>query len=243
MIMSDLLLHEDNIEPQNFSVALQSFTTKHSFRTYGKKEPVTYEFTQDRGLIHQYHLLYEMMYRRSFKGSNHNSYYNDKEDFHDKISHILIARRGRLCLGGCRLTIREADEAWDLPVESAGFKFREHFPALPLNQVRHAEISRFAIMEDSGHDDIHDKLCKAILEKATGDNIHYLFVMSPYHLAKNWLTIASSFGIKTTQITDAIHAVDKMPGSEMSGQLTLSDLTDFCTDGVSFTANAEILAD
>lgn len=224
--MSEIDLYKENAEPQSFLGALQSSVTNRLSRPYGENEPIVYEFTQDNALLHQYFRLREFMYRKSFKKEN----YNGGEDFHDKLSYILIARRGRLCLGGCRLTIREGDEAWPLPVEGAEFNLRDLFPELPLARVRHAEISRFAIMEDSGDKTILSGLCKVMYNKVTTSNIHYLFVRSPYHLARNWRLVANSFGVKTTRICNGIHPIDRILGPDITWYLTLSDLTSYCMD-------------
>ncbi|MDE3060927.1 MAG: hypothetical protein KGJ06_07940, partial [Pseudomonadota bacterium] len=75
-------------------------------RTPRLPEPIVYEFTNDRALLHQYYRIREIMYRKVFNTEK----FVGEEDVHDKVSHILIARRGRLVIGGCRLTVREADE-------------------------------------------------------------------------------------------------------------------------------------
>src|SRR5688572_29624825 len=75
-------------------------------RTPKRHEPIVYEFTDDRALLHQYYRIRETMYRKI----HHVDKFSGAEDVYDKISHILIARRGKLCIGGCRLIIREGDE-------------------------------------------------------------------------------------------------------------------------------------
>jgi hypothetical protein len=214
-------LYRDNSKPRNLLEALQAAVINRYSKPYNKQEPVVYEFTHDRGLLHQYYPLREKLYRKMYNCEEIRA----DEDVHDKLSYILIARRGNLCLGGVRLTVREGDEMWDLPMETEAFKLREKFPNLPLNRQRHGEISRFAIMEDTG-DDIFHGLCKVMYEKVVSLNIHYLFAKSTYPLARNWRLIANSFGVKTTRICNDIEVPSpQYIQDEMKWYVTLSNLS------------------
>jgi hypothetical protein len=220
--MAKPILYKDNSKPQNILEALQSVILNRLFKPYGNNEPIVYEFTQDRAMLHQYYRLREVMYRKMFETDK----FMGEEDLHDKLSYILIARRGRLCLGGCRLTIREHDEMWQLPMEGDEFKLRNLFPDLHLEKERHGEISRFAIMEDSGSDDnIFYGLCKVMYDKVTSSNIHYLFAKSTYPLARNWRLIANSFGVKTTQICKDLNVPENPIHPGVKWFVTLSDLS------------------
>jgi hypothetical protein len=228
--MTKPALYKDNSKPKSFLEALQSAIINRVVKPYNKNEPVIYEFTQDRGLLYQYYLLRQAMYRKMFSSDN----FDGGEDLHDKLSHILIARRGNLCLGGCRLTIREYDEMWALPMESEHFKVRELFPELPLGRVRHAEISRFAVMEDSGDKDIFYGLCKVMYDKVIDSNIHYLFAKSTLVLARNWRLVANSFGVKTTKICNDLK-IPEIPihptiDADVKWYVTMSDMSSYCHD-------------
>jgi hypothetical protein len=228
-IMSEQMpqqIQKDEYESLNFFSTLQTIATKREFNPYAKGEPVVYEFTDDPALLHQYYMLREERYRRVFNLKD----FNGGEDHYDKLSHTLIARRGRLCLGGCRLTIREGDETWRLPTEVDDYIFRDLFPELSLDKLRHAEISRFVVMEDSSEEDVVYGLSKAMYNKVTNSNIHYLFVSSTYSMARNWRMVSNSFGVKTTRIVNGIHPPDKVLGEDIKWYLTLSDLTRFCND-------------
>jgi len=211
---------ENTAEKEN-QTEIQSAITRRLLKPYSKNEPVVYEFTQDRAMLHQYFRLRSIMYDKVFKVDG----YNWGEDFYDKIGHILIARRGNLCLGGCRLIIREGDEAWPMPMESDEFNLRKTFADLPLDKVRHAEISRFAVMEDCGESNIFGELCKIVYDKVTTSDIHYLFVKSPYRMARSWRFIANNFGVKTTRIIEGVHPVDNTLSPDIKWYLILSDLT------------------
>lgn len=222
-------IQQDEPSSLNFISALHEIATRRSFNPYAKNEPVVYEFTDDPGLLHQYYRLREDRYRKVFNLNN----FNGGADKYDKLSYILIARRGNLCLGGCRLTIREGEETWLLPTEVDEYIFRDLFPELSLDKVRHGEISRFVVMEDSGDEDITYGLSKAMYNKVTSSNIHYLFVSSTYSMARNWKMISNSFGVRTTRIVNGIHPPDRVLGEDIKWYLTLSDLTKFCDNDYS----------
>jgi hypothetical protein len=213
-------LYRDNSKPRNLLEALQAAVINRYTKPYGGHEPIVYEFTQDRALIHQYHRLLEAMYSRIYAAQNFVA-----DDVYDKLSYVLVARRGRLCLGGCRLTVREYDERWKLPLESEGFIMRDVFPELPLDSVRHGEISRFAIMEDAGDEDIFHGLCKVMYQKVIELQVHYLFAKSTYTLARNWRLIANSLGVKTTKICDHLNVPEHPAIPDQKWYVTLSNLS------------------
>lgn len=153
-------------------------------------DPVVYEFTDDRALLHQYYRLRELMYRKI----HHTGKFSGKEDVHDKIAHILIARRGKLVVGGCRLIVREGDEDFLLPMEQDEFTVRGAFPHCPLSSVRHGEISRFAVMDDDPDKlEIMLALSKLIIEKCLVADLAYAFLKAPGMLmARNWRKIGQA---------------------------------------------------
>jgi hypothetical protein len=192
-------------------------------RRFGKSarepEPVVYEFTDDRGLLHQYYRLREIMYRKVY----HTDKFVGEEDVYDKLSHILIARRGRLCIGGCRLIIREADEDFQLPMETSDFKLRGQLSGLPLNKVRHGEISRFAVMDDDGAQvEVMLTLSQLIIEKCINAELGYVFLKTPGLLmARNWRKIARTHcHLHDACIRTDIHMPQDPAYPEIQWQLT-----------------------
>lgn len=153
-------------------------------------ESVAYEFTKEKNLLDQYYRLREKMYRYVFKTEK----FIGDEDNYDKISHILIARRGRLCVGGCRLTIIEKNEVFPLPMETADFQLRNAFFDYPLNKLRHAEISRFAVMdEDKDKFEIMRTLSQLIIEKCINSEVAYVFIKTSLPMARNWRRIGKIY--------------------------------------------------
>lgn len=232
--MSRPVLYTDNEKSRNFFESLQDSLIRRYSKFSSRNEPVVYEFTTDRALIHQYHVLLEAMYRRMYKADG----FSAAGDIYDKISHILIARRGRLCLGGVRLTIREGDELWNLPMESDAFKLREAFADLPLSDMRHGELSRFAVMEDAGDEDIFLGLCNVMYEKVLEEKICYLFAKSNYRLARNWRLIANKLGARTTRICEEIEVPEHPIIRDEKWYVTLSNMTSLYKDEQPSTADA-----
>jgi len=175
---------------QHFLENLQGSILRRLSKTlWSRHEPVVYEFTNDRALLHQYYHMREIMYRKmSFVYD-----YVGEEDEYDKISHILIARRGRLCVGGCRLTTREADEDFLLPMESPDFKLRDVLPNLLLRKFRHGEISRFAVLDDDDDKlDVMLALSQLIIEKCVSAGLGFAFIKSNLPMARNWRKIGQT---------------------------------------------------
>jgi len=208
----------DKSREKNLLEELQASLVKRFGRSPSQLEPLVFEFTNDRGLLHQYYRLREVMYRKVFNTDK----FVGTEDIHDKLSHILIARRGRLCVGGCRLTIREADEDFLLPMESADFKLRDVFPNLPLKKLRHGEISRFAIMdEDDDRLEIMGLLSQLIIEKCNSSELGYAFLKSSLPMARNWRKIGQTLcGLKKMRICTEVKVPENPIHPEITWYLT-----------------------
>lgn len=208
----------------NFLVSMQESLIRRFKGSMKSPEPVIYEFTSDKGYLHQYYRLRCQLFGRDLMTSEEIG-----ADIHDKISEILIARRGRLVIGACRLTVREGDEQFLLPMEEENFQLRKVFPHLPLNKERHAVISKFAILEEHRQLDILQGLCQVMFEKVIASDIHYLFARGRnYVLARNWRLIANSFGAKHTQICKDVEMPMDPNFPEEKPVLTFSDLSALC---------------
>jgi len=212
--MTKSVPHSGKNHEMNLLEELQASLVKRFGRAQHQPEPLVFEFTNDRGLLHQYYRLREIMYRKVFNTDK----FVGEEDVHDRLSHILIARRGRLCVGGCRLTIREADEDFLLPMENADFKLRNIFPNLPLRKLRQGEISRFAIMdEDEDKLEIMGLLSQLIIEKCNNSELGYVFLKSSLPMARNWRKIGQTLcGLKKMRICTEV----KVPANPIHPEIT-----------------------
>jgi hypothetical protein len=222
MFMSEPTSYRDNARPQGMLENLQDMVIRRFSRTPKPLEPVVYEFTDDKALLHQYYIMRERMLG------------TDKylprgvlpQDIHDKVSHILIARRDKLCIGGARLTIREGDETFPLPMESDEFKLRDIFPHLPLDTEKHAVISKFAILDDQKNAEILYALCKIMYRRMLKNDVRFLFIRATnIALARNWRLISNTLRPQSTRICSEIDVPDSpmYPGEKQ--HLVFTDLT------------------
>ena len=214
----------DNNPPRSLIEELSVSLQSRFGRTPRQPEPVVYEFTTDWGLLNQYYRVREKMYRKIHNTSK----FTGKEDSHDKIAHILIARRGKLCIGGCRLIVREGDEDFQLPMEEHDdFKVRDAFLNLPLTKLRHAEISRFAVLdEDDDKMDVMLTLTKLIIEKCISLDVAYVFIKSPgIPMARKWRKIiAAHCGQQEVKICTNVKMPEDLDYPEISWQLIITVL-------------------
>jgi len=159
-------------------------------------EPVIYEFTNDKALLHQYYRLRVQMYRKVL-GVND---FDEREDPYDKISHILIARKGKLCIGGCRLTVCEKGENLQLPMENEEFKLKNVLPELNLDQHIYAEAGRFAVLEDHNSYEVLTMLATLLMKKGIELGAEYCFARSEVAMARNWRKIVNNSVVLTAEI-------------------------------------------
>ena len=188
---------------------------------------MVFEFTDDPAFLHQYYRIRDQIFGRDIGLSDNEG----GADLHDKISHILVARRGNLVIGACRLTVREANETFLLPMESQDFQLRKLFHDLPLTKERHGVLSKFAILEEQNQRDILYGLCQVMYDKVISMDIHYLFARATnFTLARNWRLIANSFGARHTKICENIDVPDNpnFPGEKQ--YVTFSDLSEICLE-------------
>ena len=207
----------------DFMETVQDTFIRRFGRLSKQPESVVFEFTSDKAMLHQYYRLRDQVFGRDVAFSDGGG----GADMHDKISEILVARRGRLLVGACRLTIREGDESFLLPMECERFKLRDAFDQLPLHKERHATISKFAILEEHRQQDILQGLCEIMFDKVIAEDVHYMFVRTTAVLARNWRMIANSFGANHTRICNEIE-VPMIPNFDEKPYLVMSDLSELC---------------
>lgn len=213
----------ENVKPKNFLENAQDALIRRFSRPAKEVEPVVFEFTNDKALLHQYYRLRDQTFGRD----NFHSDGSGGADMHDKISEILVARRGKLLIGACRLTIREGDESFLLPIETESFKLREVFPNIPLNKERHATISKFAILEEHRQYEVMYELCRIVYERAITLDVHYVFSRTTPVLARNWRKIAHIVGATNTRICTEVE-VPPIPNFDEKACLVFFDLSDLC---------------
>ncbi len=175
-------------------------------------QDVSYEFTHDVGLLHQYYLLREEMFSAVWGLKN----FSGKEDAYDSQSHIVIARKNLQCIGGGRLTISTPEDPRMLPMEKDDLILKDLFPELDLHETAYGEFSRMAILPEfrSGH--ILPEISHRFIKKAIAQGVEYVFIMAPIPLARNYRQVAQMFGIRVNICQDiTVPQRDEYEGIQM----------------------------
>ena len=150
---------------------------------------MTYGFTNDIGLAFQYRELREMQ-PFSVWGMSRLA---GKKDAFDDVSELLIAQRGRLCVGGARLSVSAPSKPVMLPMESNGLRLQNLFPELDLHETTYAEFSRFAALADD-EAEVMPELSRLLLERAVGLGAEYAFILMAAAEAANYCEIIKQAG-------------------------------------------------
>ncbi len=138
-------------------------------------QSVVYEFTREPGLLFQYYQVRERMYSKIWGLSN----FSGGEDEIDRRSHILIARKGNLCVGGARMVVRTPRKPLKIPMEMYGVDLVSALPEYNLEYKSYAEISRVAFLDEYANGDCTREVFRHIFRKVVANGIHYVFTMAP----------------------------------------------------------------
>lgn len=168
------------------------------FAKQTKAEPskISFEFTKDPGLLHQYYDMRERMYI-SVWGLKQ---FNGQEDQFDKRSHIVVARKGNQVVGGARFTIKSARNPQRLPMERDDFLLEKLFPDFQLSRGAYGEYSKLAVLpEFTG---LTVEITRCIKRKAIANNVKVIYAISPLSQARNHRITASKAGMSCTIFND-----------------------------------------
>ena len=151
--------------------------------------PIAYEITKDIGLIHQYCILREEMFKKVW-GLSH---FKPGKDLFDDISDIAVAKMGLQCIGGGRVTFSTAQK---LPMESDNFILADAVPDLNLHEYNYCEVTRIAALPDFASDHILSQLIGTVLQKAIDEKCKYGFFISPLTMIRANRRAISHIGYK-----------------------------------------------
>jgi predicted GNAT family N-acyltransferase len=153
----------------------ENVLSKRISRTMKAVEPIVYEFTKDKGYLHQYYLLREQVYTQVWELKG----FIAQEDDFDKRGMILIARRGNQVVGGLRLNFRDERNNKMLPGESGDFEFYKALPDMNLEYKKIVECTRLAVLAEFRKEAVAHELIQLCLKKSAAMNGNYLFFISP----------------------------------------------------------------
>jgi hypothetical protein len=154
-------------------------------------QPLVYEFTRDPGYLHQYYVLRERMYAqvlglKSFSG---------EEDEYDRQSHILILRRGNMCVGGARLTVKGPRQTGYLPMEEKGFVLSEIIPEIAQKELKYSEVSRLAVLSEFSGNEVTKHMFWHLNRKRMALGVPYVFCIASPIQVRLYRRHATSVGI------------------------------------------------
>jgi hypothetical protein len=142
---------------------------------------VNYEFTEDAGLLHQYCILREEMFKKVWDLSH----FKAQKDSIDDISTIMVARQGKHCVGGGRITFSTPHKRQKLPMESEQFTIEHALKSFKLEECSYAEVTRIAVLSEFSKDNVLVEMVGRIITKIIDEGCHYLFFISPMSMTRN----------------------------------------------------------
>lgn len=154
-------------------------------------DKVSYEFSKDPALLHMYYQLREEMFISVWGLEK----FCGKKDQFDDVSETMIARRGQLCIGGCRLTISTPDAPRVLPMEGPDLNLKSLFPELDLHETTYCEFSRLAIMPDYRGGVVFPEMVRRFIKRMIAEGVEYAFGISPVPLARSYRQTIQMFGM------------------------------------------------
>lgn len=183
-------------------------------RRYTHKPPFSeetvFEITSDVGFLHQYFNLRNDDFFKSASAANHAT----TKDIFDDTSEIMVARRGRLCVAGGRLTIHTPSSQKALPMEYA-LSVAQLFPELDLAETTYAEISSIALMPDY-RTNLQPELITKLLQHAINSGVEYVFTLTNKHKAEQYQQAAQAIFIKASIYKDPIITMNEGDTNRMT---------------------------
>jgi len=204
----------------------EEYLARRFMRPVRTQQDVSYEFTNDPALLHQYFHMREDMFTsvwglKKFCGLH---------DAFDDVSEIMVARKGLQCIGGGRLTINSPDNRKMLPMEKDDLVLSSLFPELDLQETTYGEFSRLAILPEFRAGAVFPEIARRFIKKAIANGVEYAFNIAPVPLARGYRQAVQLFGLKW----DICHNIKIPQREEYEGiQMVISvmDLSLFVRNG------------
>jgi predicted GNAT family N-acyltransferase len=163
---------------------------RHKSKPY-ERQPLTFEFTRDPGLLQQYRVIYE----REFQAVQNAPQYRAISEEHDRNSHFLIIRQGNMCVGGARLTTKSPRQPHLLPVEMGDFRIEKHFPH--MQNKTYGQIGRVCLLPEFRGGDVTKQMFEHFKRKAVALGWEVTFATAPLLNARNNTKLCRAVGLET----------------------------------------------
>lgn len=152
---------------------------------------LNFEFTRDRGFLHQYYHLRSTEFSRILFTESATLF-----DTGDQASEVLIVRNKLQIVGGARIILRPNSNAPRLPIELAGWEIAEFLPVKFLHRQGYAEISRLFLLEEYQHAENYTAMARAIIKRMKLRKLHYGCLVSSIGASQLYHKALASNGIK-----------------------------------------------
>ena len=169
-------------------------------RPHRKTQPVSFEFTRDEGLLQQYCILREEMFKKVWDLSH----FKAQKDKIDDISHIIVAKQGLQCVGGGRITLSTPAARQKLPMEGSDFTLESGLHDLKLSECSYAEVTRIAVLSEYSKDNVITQLIDRIILKIISEQCKFLFFISPMTMTRTHRRVVNNLGYTLTTRKDVI---------------------------------------
>lgn len=155
---------------------------------------LTFEFTRDPGLLHQYYKIRENEFNNVLGLID----YSGAENEYDRSGHIMVVRRGSFCVGGARINVKTPRMPHLLPVEMNGFRLENYFSRLKYKQLSYGQACTFSLLPEFRGGDISREMVKHVCYKAAALNLSVLFGACPILNARLYKQACVSIGLTGT---------------------------------------------
>ncbi len=172
------------------------------------RQALTFEFSRDPALLHQYFRLYESECRVV----DVPQFCNAEEEYNRK-GHIIVVRKGNQCIGGARISVRSPRNPAPLPLEIGNFRLDSLFPELCAKEMHYAELSRLVLLPEFRTGDITRELFYHFYRKSLAIGIHMMFAAAPLSNARMYRVNCKAVGLRQTTIHTEID-LPPYPGFE-----------------------------
>ena len=140
---------------------------------------LTYEFTKEPDLLHQYYVLRSIHLSRTLP-----TVVPIEPDQYDLRSEIMVIRKKRQVVGGARIIVRRTSDTPPLYIERGGFLMEEALPELAVNLYPYCEISKLYLLDEFQNMETVKQMYRCVVEKFNEMGMRYGFATSSVPAAR-----------------------------------------------------------
>lgn len=157
-----------------------------------------HELTKDPALLEQYYRIRETCFRRELGIAD----FDGSEDARDRRSQILIARDGKRCIGGTRITGHHPGSLHPVPLQEEGFDLVAALPGLRLAQTAFCQWGRLALDPEYRTTRVLRQYCNAMIDASRTLGFTYSLVVTDINRARLYKRLFSVLGYRYDIVRD-----------------------------------------